>query len=59
MPEVKFRRSVYPGDQLTLTAESMRVTSRGGQLNCRAAVGAESVAEATIRFAMTDAESAS
>ena len=59
LDKVKFRRSVYPGDQLILTAESVRVTSRGGQLNCRATVGADSVAEATIRFAMTDAESAS
>ncbi len=55
LDKVKFRRSVRPGDQLLITAESLRVTSRGGHLKCHATVGAEPVAEAMIRFAMTDA----
>ncbi len=55
LDKVKFRRSVEPGDQLRLVAESIRVTSRGGQLKCHAAVGSDVVAEAVIRFGMTDA----
>lgn len=58
LDKVKFRRSVHPGDQLVLVAESTRVTPRGGQLKCHAAVGAELVAEALIKFAMTDADPA-
>ncbi len=54
LDKVKFRRAVEPGDQMVLVAESMRVTSRGGQLKCRASVGAELAAEAVIRFAMAD-----
>ncbi|MEE9294823.1 MAG: UDP-3-O-acyl-N-acetylglucosamine deacetylase [Phycisphaerae bacterium] len=54
LDKVKFRRSVQPGDTLTVVAESIRVTSRGGQVRCHAAVGAERVAEATIKFGMTD-----
>ncbi len=58
LERVKFRRAVHPGDQLILTAEALRVTARGGHLQCSAAVGNERVAEAAIRFAMTDAENA-
>jgi len=56
LDKVKFRRSVSPGDQLILTAETIRVTPRGGQLKCLAAVGNDLVAEAVIKFAMTDAD---
>lgn len=55
LDKVKFRRSVEPGDQLVLVAEAMRVTSRGGQLKCHATVRSDLVAEAIIKFAMTDA----
>ena len=55
LDKVKFRKSVEPGDQLHLVAESMRVTPRGGLLKCHATVGPDTVAEATIRFGMTDA----
>jgi len=54
LDNVKFRKAVEPGDQLRLTAECVRVTARGGQLKCRATVGADTVAEAVIRFGMTD-----
>ena len=56
LDKVKFRRSVSPGDQLILTAETIRVTSRGGQLKCIAAVANDLVAEAIVKFAMTDAD---
>jgi UDP-3-O-[3-hydroxymyristoyl] N-acetylglucosamine deacetylase / 3-hydroxyacyl-[acyl-carrier-protein] dehydratase len=56
LDRVKFRRSVRPGDQLVMEAESRRVTPRGGQLQCYARVGSEIVAEALIKFALTDAE---
>ena len=55
LDKVKFRRSVEPGDQMVLVAEAMRVTPRGGQLKCQATVRSETVAEAIIKFAMTDA----
>jgi UDP-3-O-[3-hydroxymyristoyl] N-acetylglucosamine deacetylase / 3-hydroxyacyl-[acyl-carrier-protein] dehydratase len=56
LDRVKFRRSVRPGDQLQLVAETVRVTARGGHLKCYATVGAEFVAEASIKFIMTDAD---
>ncbi len=58
LDKVKFRRPVYPGDQLVLTAESIRVTPRGGHVQCSASVANERVAEASIRFAMKDADTA-
>jgi len=54
LDNVKFRRPVEPGDQLRLVAECVRVTPRGGQLKCHATVGSDTVAEAVIRFGMTD-----
>jgi len=56
LDKVKFRRPVYPGDQLILEAESVRVRSNSGQTMCRARVGDEVVAEAMIRFMLVDAE---
>lgn len=58
LDNVKFRRAVEPGDQLLLVAEAIRVTPRGGQLRCHAKVGEALVAEAVIRFGMTDANRA-
>ena len=54
--KVKFRRAVMPGDQLILTAESIRVKSRSGHVKTSAHVGTELVAEAIIKFMMTDAD---
>ncbi len=58
LDKVKFRRPVVPGDQLILTAQTVRVQSRRGHVRCNARVGKELVCEAEIRFALTDAEPA-
>jgi UDP-3-O-[3-hydroxymyristoyl] N-acetylglucosamine deacetylase/3-hydroxyacyl-[acyl-carrier-protein] dehydratase len=57
LDKVKFRRAVRPGDQLILEAESLRVRSTTGHVKGRARVGDELVAEAEIKFILTDAES--
>jgi 3-hydroxymyristoyl/3-hydroxydecanoyl-(acyl carrier protein) dehydratase len=56
LDRVKFRRAVTPGDQLILEAETIRVKSSAGHVRCHARVGDETVAEATIKFILTDAE---
>lgn len=56
LDKVKFRRAVRPGDQLILEAESVRVRSSTGHVKGRARVGDELVAEAEIKFILTDAE---
>ena len=56
MDKVKFRRAVMPGDQLVLTAEALRIKSRSGHVKTHAHVGRELVAEAMIKFVMTDAD---
>jgi len=53
---VKLRKPVTPGDQLVMEAESLRSTARLGDVQCRAFVGGELVAEARIKFMMVDAE---
>ena len=57
LDKVKFRRSVRPGDQLMLEAEALRVRSTTGHVKGRARVAGELVAEADIRFLLTDADS--
>jgi UDP-3-O-[3-hydroxymyristoyl] N-acetylglucosamine deacetylase/3-hydroxyacyl-[acyl-carrier-protein] dehydratase len=56
LDRVKFRRPVVPGDQLVIEALAIRVKARTGQTQCRATVGGELVAEASIRFMLVDAE---
>jgi len=56
LDKVKFRRAVRPGDQLILEAESVRVRSSTGHVKGVARVGTELVAEAEIKFILTDAE---
>ncbi len=56
LDKVKFRRSVRPGDQLLLEAEAIRVKSTTGHVKGRARVGGELVAEAEIKFVLTDTE---
>ena len=56
LDKVKFRRTVTPGDQLTLIAETIRVKSRSGHVKTTALVGEELVAEAVIKFMLTDAD---
>jgi len=57
LDKVKFRRSVRPGDQLMLEAETIRVRSNTGHVKGTARVAGELVAEAEIKFILTDAES--
>jgi UDP-3-O-[3-hydroxymyristoyl] N-acetylglucosamine deacetylase/3-hydroxyacyl-[acyl-carrier-protein] dehydratase len=56
MDGVKLRKSVVPGDQLILTAETVRLKKRTAQCRCRAMVGQQLVAEAVIRFMLVDDE---
>jgi UDP-3-O-[3-hydroxymyristoyl] N-acetylglucosamine deacetylase/3-hydroxyacyl-[acyl-carrier-protein] dehydratase len=56
MDGVKLRKSVVPGDQLILTAETVRLRKRTAQCRCRAMVGQRIVAEAEIRFMLVDDE---
>lgn len=55
LDKVKFRRTVSPGDQLILIAETIRVKSRSGHVRTQALVGDELAAEAVIKFILTDA----
>ena len=57
LDRVKLRKPVVPGDQLVIEAESIRATSRTGNVKCHALVGDKTVAEAQIKFMMVDAES--
>jgi len=56
MDGVKLRKAVVPGDQLILTAETVRLRKRTAQCQCKAAVGETVVAEAQIRFMLVDDE---
>lgn len=58
MDGVKFRRAVVPGDQLILEAQTVKVKSRTGHVQCRAAVNDDLVAQAEIKFMLVDAEPA-
>ena len=52
---VKFRRTVVPGDQLIIEVEAKKLKSRTGQVQAKASVDGNVVAEATIRFMIVDA----
>ena len=56
MDHVKLRKRVVPGDQLILTAETIRLRKRTAQCRCKAMVGDAIVAEADIRFMLVDDE---
>jgi UDP-3-O-[3-hydroxymyristoyl] N-acetylglucosamine deacetylase/3-hydroxyacyl-[acyl-carrier-protein] dehydratase len=56
MEGVKLRKAVVPGDQLVLTAETVRMRKRTAQCKCKAVVGKTVVAEAQIRFMLVDEE---
>ncbi len=56
MDGVKLRKSVVPGDQLILSAETVRLRKRTAQCQCKAMVGETVVAEAQIRFMLVDDE---
>ncbi len=50
--DVKFRRTVEPGDTLILEAEAKKIKSRTGIVSCRAWVDKNLVAEAELMFAL-------
>ena len=56
MDHVKLRKSVVPGDQLILIAETNRLRKRTAQCQCKAMVGDIIVAEAEIKFMLVDDE---
>jgi len=56
MDDVKLRKAVVPGDQLILTAETVRLRKRTAHCKCRALVGEAVAAEAEIRFMLVDDE---
>jgi UDP-3-O-[3-hydroxymyristoyl] N-acetylglucosamine deacetylase/3-hydroxyacyl-[acyl-carrier-protein] dehydratase len=56
MDNVKLRKAVVPGDQLVLSAETMKLGKRGAQCQCQAKVGDTLVAEAQIKFMLVDDE---
>lgn len=58
LDRVKFRKTVTPGDQVILEAESRRARSNSGEVYCRASVAGELAAEASIRFMLVDSEPA-
>ncbi len=51
---VKFRRTVVPGDQLVIETEAVRVRSRTALVHGRALVGADVACEADITYMLVD-----
>jgi UDP-3-O-[3-hydroxymyristoyl] N-acetylglucosamine deacetylase / 3-hydroxyacyl-[acyl-carrier-protein] dehydratase len=51
---VKFRKTVVPGDQLILEVEAGRIKSRSGQVRAKAFVDGRVVAEADLMFALVE-----
>lgn len=56
MNNVKFRRTVLPGDTLVLETEILRIRSKTGQMRTRATVEERVVAEADLMFALLEGE---
>jgi len=54
MDKVKLRKAVVPGDQLILTAETIRLGARAAQCHCKAMVADALAAEAQIKFMLVD-----
>ena len=53
----KFRQPVYPGDQLKLEVEVLKVRSRTGQCSGKAYVGDKLVCEAEVKFVIVERNS--
>jgi UDP-3-O-[3-hydroxymyristoyl] N-acetylglucosamine deacetylase/3-hydroxyacyl-[acyl-carrier-protein] dehydratase len=51
---IKFRKTVVPGDQLVLEVEAGRIKARTGLVHARALVEGKIVAEADLMFALAD-----
>lgn len=56
MDEIRFRRPVVPGDQLTITAELVRRKGNLGKAAAVAKVGDEIAVEGVFMFALVDVE---
>ncbi len=56
MDNVKFRRTVLPGDTLVLEAEVLRLRQKTGQMRTRATVDGKVAAEADLMFALLDGD---
>ncbi len=56
MDNVKFRRTVLPGDTLTLEAEVLRIRSKTGQMRTRAYVEGKIAVEADLMFALLEGD---
>ena len=55
LDNVKFRKTVVPGDQLRLEVEVVKLRSRTGQVHTRALVDGVVVSESDLMFALVDA----
>jgi 3-hydroxyacyl-[acyl-carrier-protein] dehydratase len=55
LDNVKFRKTVVPGDQLRLEVEVIKLRSRTGQVHTRALVDGVVVSESDLMFALVDA----
>jgi UDP-3-O-[3-hydroxymyristoyl] N-acetylglucosamine deacetylase/3-hydroxyacyl-[acyl-carrier-protein] dehydratase len=51
---IKFRKTVVPGDQLILDVEAGKIKSKTGQVHARALVDGKVVAEADLMFALVE-----
>ena len=51
---IKFRKTVVPGDQLILNVEAGKIKSKTGQVHAKALVNGKVVAEADLMFALVD-----
>lgn len=51
---VKFRKTVLPGDQLVLEAEATKIKSKTGRVKTKASVDGKIVAEAELMFALVE-----
>jgi len=56
MDKVKLRKTVVPGDQLRIEAETLKLKSRTGEVFARALVDEKLVAEAYLKFMLVDPE---
>ncbi|MDP8261457.1 MAG: bifunctional UDP-3-O-[3-hydroxymyristoyl] N-acetylglucosamine deacetylase/3-hydroxyacyl-ACP dehydratase [Candidatus Kappaea frigidicola] len=55
MNNVKFRRTVVPGDQLVFEVEIVKIKSKTGQVRTKASVDGNIVSEADLRFSLVKA----
>lgn len=51
---IKFRKTVVPGDQLLLQVEAGKIKSKTGQVYAKALVDGKVVAEADLMFALVE-----